>query len=104
MDRFGICISVLLGALHLPPENDNWIMLAFVDNGHRAEELERLNRVRMHQQVIFVSDVFDSSGRVLDKKYLKRRLGSEKWSTYLFPRQSPPPRDIKLWRDALQSI
>ena len=53
MDRFGICISVLLGELQLPRENDNWIMLSFVDNGHSAEELEQLNQVRMHQQVLF---------------------------------------------------
>ena len=79
MDRFSICISVSLEELQLPGENDNWIMLVFVDNGHSAEELEHLNIVRMHQQVLFVSDMFDSFGRVLDKKYLKRLLGSEKW-------------------------
>ena len=102
--RFGISVSVALGDILPPRENDKWIMTAFVDNGHSIAELERLNRVRMHQQVLFVSDVFDSSGRVLEKRYLTRRLGPERWSTYLFPRQSPPPKDFKLWRNALQTI
>ena len=104
MERFGISITVLLGEIPLPWENDNWIMLVFVDNGHSAEELECLNRVWMHQQVIFMSDVFNLSGRVLGKKYLNHQLGLEKWSTYLFPRQLPLPRDIRLWCNALQSI
>ena len=62
-DRFGISVSVDLGEILLPRENDKWIMSAFVDNGHCTAELECLNRVRIHQQVLFVSGVLDSSGR-----------------------------------------
>ena len=67
MEWFGISIALSLEEIPLPWENENWIMLVFVDNGHSAEELVHLNRVRMHQQVIFVSDVIDWSGRVLEK-------------------------------------
>ncbi len=53
--------------LQLPREQDRWIMLALVDQGFSEEELIRLNWVRCHQHVPFVSDVFDASGRALDQ-------------------------------------
>lgn len=38
--------------------------------GFRGHELRALNRVRMHQQCIFLSDVLGVSGKSIDPKYL----------------------------------
>jgi hypothetical protein len=43
----------------------------------------------MHQQVIFLSDVRDASGRALDKKYLHPRPYGNQWSTLSFPKEDP---------------
>ena len=91
-------------AIPKPRENDNWIMLIFVENGYKGVELARLNRVRLHQQVLFLSDVLDSSGRILEKKYLQKRDGADKWSAFVFPKQSPSRKDFNLWRQALQGV
>ncbi len=49
-----------------PPQiQDSWIMKDFIQLNCSPQELRQLNRVRMHQQVIFLSDVRDVSGRAL---------------------------------------
>ena len=92
--QFGVLIVESLANVVIPQENDRWIMEALAGNGHTLDELIQLNRVRTHQQVLFVSDVMDSSGREVEKKYLAKQDPSEKWSTYIFPRHQPPARDF----------
>ena len=70
----------------MPREGDKWIMQLFVQAGFNKEYLLRLNRVRVHQQVIFLSCVLGASGKYLDKKYITKRKPEEKWSTLRFPR------------------
>ena len=104
-NMFRIVLTESLMEILMPSKNDNWLMRILIDNGHNLEELIRLNWVQIHQHVLFVSDVLlDSSGRVINKKYLMCWSMSEKWSTYLFPHQSPPPKDPKLWPHALQGV
>jgi hypothetical protein len=76
-------------------------MKVFVECEFTDEELIRLNQVRCNQQVIFYSDVFDAGGSALDRRYLERRLQGAMWSTLIFPQESPPARDFRLWRQAL---
>jgi hypothetical protein len=45
--------------------------------------------------------VFDASGWALDKQYLRGRPHQEVWSTFLFPQESPPKKDLTLWQCAL---
>jgi hypothetical protein len=90
--------------LQPPRENNRWLMLALIDHGFSKNELIHLNRVRCHQQVLFLSDVFDASGWALDQRYLSRRSTDEVWSTLLFPRESPPYQDIHLWQQALRLL
>jgi hypothetical protein len=80
------------------------MMLALIDQGYSEDESICLNRVRCHQQVLFISDVFDASGRALDWRYLTRRQMNVAWSTLLFPREAPPNRDIHLWQQALHLL
>ena len=102
-DRVGITLTESVVEMPMPRENDNWLMQIFAENGYRGDELIQLNRVRLHQQVLFVSDVLDSSCWILEKKYLQQRNALDKRS-YLFPRQLPPEKDFKLWRLALQGV
>jgi hypothetical protein len=80
------------------------MMLALIDQGYSEDELIHLNQVRCHQQVLFILDVFDASGRALDRRYLTRRPMDVAWSTLLFPRESPPNQDIHLWQQALHLL
>ncbi len=68
------------------------------------EELRRLNRVRIHQQVLFLLCVLGASGKTLDAKYLKHCQENKKWSRLKFPNERPPRKDFKLWEKALKQI
>jgi hypothetical protein len=54
--------------------------------------------------VIFKSNIFDASGRALDRRYLKRRPAGEVWSTLLFPQEQPSAKDFQLWKSAFQLL
>ena len=83
--------------LRMPRSGDKWLMLEFERMGCSSDILERLNRVRIYMQVLFLSDVLGASGKNLDRQYLvKRRLG-ERWSRANFPNERPPQRDFNLW-------
>ena len=101
IDMFGFKVEIRDLPLQFPREKDGWIMRAFAKLDFREEELLRLNRVRCHQQVLFVSDVFDASGRAVDRKYLSPRPSEEAWSTLIFPQERPPRRDFNLWQRAV---
>ena len=72
--------------------------------GYSGETLRRLNRVRLFQQVLFLSDVLGASGKSLDTKYLRRRRENEQWSKLRFPKKKPPRKDVVLWAEALQQV
>jgi hypothetical protein len=69
IDIFGFKVEICKLPLQFPRENDGWIMRAFTRLDFNEDELVRLNWVRCHQQVLFISDVFDASGRAVDRKY-----------------------------------
>ncbi len=66
----------------------------FVEAGHTAADLLRLNKARIYFQVIFLSDVLGASGKLLDPRYLGRRPQNAKWSVLNFPTEKPPLKDI----------
>ena len=79
-------------------------MVKFWEIGFDTEDLLILNRVRIHQQVVFLSDVMDAGGRKLNKKYLKKRPQGENWSTLRFPVERPPRAHFQMWKEALLAI
>ena len=79
-------------------------MQEFVRLNYSDDDLRRLNRVRMHQEVLFLSDVMDASGRAIDRRYLFPRPMDETWSTLSFPNEQPARKDFQLWRSAIPSI
>ena len=72
--------------------------------GPSTEDIHRLNRVRVHQQVLFLSDVLGASGNYLDRKYLKQRCVGEQWSTFRFPKEKPPRKDFWLWKQEIAQL
>ena len=62
-------------------DEDKWLMLEFVRVGYEKEDLLRLNRVRIFQQVLFLSDILGAEVKSLDYQYLKCHPKHEKWSS-----------------------
>ena len=85
-DMFKVVIDINDNFLKMPRKGDKWIMQLFVRAGFNKEDLLRLNRVRVHQQVLFLSCVLGASGESLDKKYMTKRNPEENWSTLRFPK------------------
>ena len=96
IDMFGFRVEIRDLPVQFPRKNDGWIMRAFACLDFDEDELLHLNRVRCHQQVLFISDIFDASGRAVDRKYLEQRPVEEAWSTLIFPQEHPPRRDFNL--------
>jgi hypothetical protein len=63
--------------LHFTRERDNWLMGAFEHADYDEKSLVHLNRVRCHQQALFISDVLDASGKAIDRRYMTRRQRGE---------------------------
>ena len=101
-DMFKVVIDINDNFLKMSCKGDTWIMQLFVRAGFNKEDLLRLNRVRVHQQVLFMSCVLRASGKSLDNKYMTNRKPEEKWSTLRFTKEKPPNKDFQLWRMALR--
>lgn len=103
-DKFDVMVEFTDVPIEMTREGDQWLMRLFVELGFSPADLKRLNRVRLFQQVVFLSDVLGASGKVLDERYLKRRPAGERWSTLRFPNERPPRKDFQLWAEALQLV
>ena len=88
----------------MPRKGDKWRMQLFVAAGFSKDSLLRLNRIRVHQHVLFLSCILGVSGKILDKKYTIRRKSEESWSTLTFPKEKPSNPYFQLWRMALMQI
>ena len=104
LDIFGITLEVCNIPLIQPRKRDKRMMMKLKRKGNSTEDLRRLNRVRVHQQVLFLSDVLGASGNSLDKKYLKQRGVGDQWSTLRFPKEKPPRKDFRLWKQATAQL
>jgi hypothetical protein len=65
-DRFGVTIETAKGPLSFPRDGDRFLMLVLMERGYSRETMHRLNRVRIHLQVLFLSDVLTASGCRID--------------------------------------
>jgi hypothetical protein len=80
------------------------MMKAFEQTGYSPEECKTLNLVRLHQQVLYESDIFEADGRSINPKYLTPRQRGIHWSTYRFGKQHPPLSAFRLWKDAISQL
>jgi hypothetical protein len=103
-DLYDITVEVNDVPICLPRERDKWLMQELKALGFTDEELKRLGKVRLYQQVLFLSDIIGVTGRSLDERYLKKRPANEQWSTLIFPKEAPPAKDFRLWQQALRQL
>ena len=90
--------------LELPRCDDKWMTREFLRCGFSADELRRLNRVSIHMQVMFLSEILSASGKILDMKYLVQRKIYEKWSKMNSPKEQPPNTNFTLWKTAIRKV
>ena len=76
-------------------ERNNWIM-SRLEEMYAGDDLGRLSRVRVHQQVLLLLDVVGVLGCSLDKQYLRRHMPEEQWSDLTLALEDPPPQDFRL--------
>jgi hypothetical protein len=66
------------------------------------QDWARINRVRQHKNIYFLSQLLASDGSNVSPINLDQSPGPR--STMLFPRQAPTPADFKLWKRVLHHI
>jgi hypothetical protein len=86
MDLFNFKVEINELPLKMPWERNSWLMLVLEREGYSETELIRLNWVQYHQQVLFYSNISDTRGRSIDRRYLTKRTSEESWSRLIFPR------------------
>ena len=63
-DMFKVVIDINDSFLKIPREGDKWIMQMFVQAGFNKEDFLRMNRVRVHQQVLFYLVCWELQGNL----------------------------------------
>jgi len=61
-------------------------MQVVLQQSFHSSELAHINRIRIHQQVLYLSDVMAVNGKSIDDKYWQLREENEQWSSYNWPR------------------
>ncbi len=79
-------------------------MVKFIRMNYDTQLLCKLNRVCLHQQVIFLSDVMDASKRAIERKYLEAWPWNKRWSSLIFPNERPSDSNFRLWNAAILQI
>ncbi len=79
-------------------------MARFIATRYTAEELRILNRVRKHQQVLFLLDIPGAGGGSVDKWYLTKRLPGERWSSMKFLWEVVNEAEMGLWPRAIAQV
>ena len=79
-------------------------MSRFIARGYTTDELAILNRVRKHQQVLFLSDILGAGGGSVDKRYLQKCRSGELWSSMKFPCKEVTTPDMELWCRAIAQV
>jgi hypothetical protein len=100
--RFVLTVHNLL--LSFPREGDDWLMARLIAAGYKGGDLLTLNRVRKHQQVLFLSDILGASGGSLDKRYLEVRRIGEQWSSIKVPCEEVNASEMGIWRRATAQV
>ena len=111
IDHYGLILDMDYPTIPLPRENDALIMQKMVDLGIRGAELKRINRVRITQEALFLSDITTPNGRSLEEQLLhtdwseteEGALGRHR-SRLKFWLELPTATDWKTWEKRLKEI
>ncbi len=79
-------------------------MALFITAGYKGNNLLTLNRVRKHQQVLFLSDILGASGGLLDKRYLQKRRIGDHWLSMKFPHEEVTELEMIFWCRAIVQV
>ena len=104
LSMFGLHTVVADVCRTFPREGDQFIMQVLIKAGYKGDSLQRLNRVRIYLQVLFMSDVLIALGCKICPNALSRRPIEEKQSTMRWPIKHPTNSDMTLWRAAKLAI
>ena len=96
-----VVANTTMAVAHL---GDEFIMQVLMRSGYTNEALRRLNRVRVCQQLLYMSDVLTASGNKINLEVLTRRPPEEAWSNMTWPNEHPTDSDFKMWHRAMVSI
>jgi hypothetical protein len=77
VDHYGFVLLIHNLLVTSPQEGDDWLMAWFIAVGCSEKELQSLNRVQEHQQVLFLSNILGASGRMVDKRYFQKQRRGE---------------------------
>jgi hypothetical protein len=103
-DKFGVTIETAIETLAFPRRGDKFLMLVLMERGYSRETVWWLNRVRIHMQVLFLSDVLTVLGYRIDGAVLRLRPSTNRMSTLNWPKEEPTTADMILWKEALEDI
>ncbi len=101
---FNITVQTAQSPLKFLLHGDQFLMLVFIEQGHGREALLRLNRVRVHLQLIFLSDILSASGLRIDPTVLQRQAAGKSHSSMRWPKEEPTDSDFSLWQEAVEDI
>jgi hypothetical protein len=104
LSRFNVKAVVTDVNRSLPREGDQFIIQVLVGSGYSDGTLHRLNRVRVSQQLLFMSDVLTASGNKINSEVLMRRPPGKAWLDMTWPNKHPTDSDFQTWKRAMLSI
>jgi hypothetical protein len=85
-----------------PRENNQFIMQALINKGYSGDTLRRLIRIRVSQQLLFMSDILTASGCKIDMEAGSQWQDGERRLSLCWPNEQPTHSDFQLWRNTLQ--
>jgi hypothetical protein len=104
VDCYGFVLTVHNLSSTFPREGDDWLMAWFIAAGYKRKDLVTLNRVRKHQQVLFLSDILGVSGGSWDKRYLQKRRIGDHWLSMKFPCEEITELEMGFWCRAIAQV
>ena len=104
LSRFNVKAVVTDVNWSLPCKGDQFIMQVLIGSGYSDKTLHHLNRVRVSQQLLFMSDVLTALGNKINPEVLTRRPPGEAWLDMTWPNKHPTDSDFQTWKRAMLSI
>ncbi len=101
---FQIWLVVRSPELMPPRKQDKFFMAAIPPHSFIPGELQAINHVQIHQQVLYLSDVLEMNGKNIDGKYQHLRDSLLQWSSFHWPTVFLGSKDLTIWRQPLDVI
>jgi hypothetical protein len=97
LDKFCVFVQTADSFFQFPQWEEKFLMLVFMERGHSREALIWFNQVRLHLQIIFLSDILLASGQRIDSTVLQHWKLGVNHSTKKWQMEEPTESDFALW-------